>query len=42
MVLKFLENKRSNGEIINLGLGVYTSVNKITEILKKITKIKVK
>lgn len=31
-----LKNRRSNGEIINLGSGVETSVNKITAILKKI------
>lgn len=34
-VIASLENKRSNGETINLGSGVGTSVNQITEILKK-------
>lgn len=34
-VIVALENERSNGEIINLGSGVGTTVNEITEILKK-------
>lgn len=34
-VIASLENEKSNGEVINLGSGVGTSVNEITEILKK-------
>ena len=34
-VIASLENEKSNGETINLGSGVGTSVNEITEILKK-------
>ena len=34
-VISSLENERSNGEVINLGSGVGTSVNQIVEILKK-------
>lgn len=34
-VISSIENKKSNGETINLGSGVGTSVNEITEILKK-------
>lgn len=34
-VIDSLENEKSNGETINLGSGVGTSVNEITEILKK-------
>lgn len=34
-VIASLENERSNGETINLGSGVGTSVNEITEILRK-------
>lgn len=34
-VINSIENERSNGETINLGSGIGTSVNEITEILKK-------
>ena len=34
-VINSIENEKSNGETINLGSGVGTSVNEITEILKK-------
>ena len=34
-VIDSLENEKSNGETINLGSGVGTSVNEVTEILKK-------
>lgn len=34
-VIASLDNEKSNGEAINLGSGVGTSVNEITEILKK-------
>lgn len=33
-VISALENKKSNGKIINLGSGVGTTVNKITDILR--------
>lgn len=39
-VINSIENWRSNGEVINLGSGVGTSVNEITEILKKAYKSK--
>ena len=34
-VINSIENEKCNGEIINLGSGIGTTVNKITEILKK-------
>lgn len=34
-VIAALKNKKSNGETINLGSGIGTSVNEITDILKK-------